>query len=105
MVAELLLSALLIAGLVLLASGSSGSGDVAGFRRLCVNFTEEVDPTLALFFGTHTILFPITFGYKRDANGTPKIMLHHSSMPYSGAEPAAPVSTETVVTNYLSIKL
>merc|ERR1719499_2938621 len=41
-----------------------------------------------------------TFGYKRDSEGTPRIFLHHSSVPYSDATPAAPVATESITTTH-----
>ena len=37
-----------------------------------------------------------SFGYKRDKEGTPRIFLHHSSMPYSDASPEPLAVTSTV---------
>jgi len=39
-----------------------------------------------------------TFGYKRYEEGIPRIFLHHSSVPYSDAEPAPPVEVEPIMT-------
>ena len=41
-----------------------------------------------------------TFGYKRDVNGKARIFLHHSSKPYSDAEPAAPRITQSIITTH-----
>merc|ERR1719229_1924849 len=40
-----------------------------------------------------------TFGYKRDAMGTPRIFLHHSSRPYNDALPAGPPPTPQIGTS------
>lgn len=44
-----------------------------------------------------------TFGYKRDAEGTPRIFLHHSSVPYNSAIPAAPAVSESIATTHTGV--
>ena len=41
-----------------------------------------------------------TFGYKRDSMGKARIFLHHSSKPYSNAEPFPPLNTRTITTTH-----
>jgi len=44
-----------------------------------------------------------TFGYKRDETGTPKIFLHHSSMPYDDSTPLPAWPADAITTEHWGV--